>query len=203
MKSSFLHRSFRFLAVVPAYISLPTLPCLLLASTSSLAATATPTASTQPASAHSVSSGRKHAVVTPRRKNTAPHMGSTEQLEVTRSHTHRYLSSPGTVNVMSGQELRALRIESPKDIAAFTPGVTAVNATSGSTPIFSIRGVGLDDYIGTNMGELAFIWMGCWHRIRYSIMAKCSIQKMLRWKKGRKALIWGVALQVERSIFSL
>ncbi|AKR49547.1 TonB-dependent receptor [Acetobacter pasteurianus] len=154
MKSSFLHRSFRFLAVVPAYISLPTLPCLLLASTSSLAATATPTASTQPASAHSVSPGRKHAVVTPRRKNTAPHMGSTEQLEVTRSHTHRYLSSPGTVNVMSGQELRALRIESPKDIAAFTPGVTAVNATSGSTPIFSIRGVGLDDYIGTNMGGI-------------------------------------------------
>lgn len=102
MKSSFLHRSFRFLAVVPAYISLPTLPCLLLASTSSLAATATPTASTQPASAHSVSPGRKHAVVTPRRKNTAPHMGSTEQLEVTRSHTHRYLSSPSTVNVMSG-----------------------------------------------------------------------------------------------------
>lgn len=153
MKSYFLRRSFRLLATVPRYVTLPALPCLLLASTSPLAAAAAPVASAQPVDNH-VAAGRKHATVAPRRKSTAPRMGTSEQLEVTQSHTHRYLSEPGTVNVISGQELRSLRLESPKDIAAFTPGVTATNAVSGSAPIFSIRGVGLDDYVGTNMGGI-------------------------------------------------
>ncbi|NHN88237.1 TonB-dependent receptor plug domain-containing protein [Acetobacter sp. LMG 1627] len=59
-----------------------------------------------------------------------------------------------TVNTISGKQLEQLHIVSPKEIAAFVPGVTAVNAVSGSTPIFSIRGIGLDDYIGTNMGGI-------------------------------------------------
>ncbi len=77
-----------------------------------------------------------------------------ETIHVSRTRQQAYHSQPGTVNVISGAELRQLRLESPKDIAAFVPGVTAVNATSGSTPIFSIRGVGLDDYSGTNMGGI-------------------------------------------------
>ncbi|GAN70446.1 TonB-dependent receptor [Acetobacter syzygii] len=156
MKSCFLRRSFRLLATVPAYVTLPALPCLLLASTSPLAAAATTpvSSSAHPVTANHAASGRKHAGTTPRRKNTAPRKGATEQVEVTQSHTHRYLSEPTTVNVISGQELRSLHLENPKDIASFTPGVTATNAVSGSAPIFSIRGVGLDDYVGTNMGGI-------------------------------------------------
>ncbi len=152
MKLYFLRHSFRLLAVVPTYVTLPALPCLLLASTSALATAATDPASTQTAKAKHVAPS--HTPATPHRRNTAVHAASSEQITVSRTHAQRYLSTPGTVNSISGQELRSLHLESPKDIAAFTPGVTATNAVSGSAPIFSIRGVGLDDYVGTNMGGI-------------------------------------------------
>lgn len=154
MKSLFLRRSFRLLASVPAYVTLPALPCLLLASTSPLATAAPSAASPPSADASHSAPGHKHAGTAPRRKSSAPRQGGSEQVEVTQTHAHRYLSEPTTVNVISGQELRSLHLENPKDIASFTPGVTATNAVSGSAPIFSIRGVGLDDYVGTNMGGI-------------------------------------------------
>ncbi|AOX18810.1 TonB-dependent receptor [Kozakia baliensis] len=77
-----------------------------------------------------------------------------EAITVTSARTHRFRQMANTVNTLSGKELEQLHIVSPKEIANFVPGVTAVNATSGSTPIFSIRGIGLDDYIGTNMGGI-------------------------------------------------
>ncbi len=41
----------------------------------------------------------------------------------------------------------------PADIASQTPGLSTVNATSGGTPIFAIRGIGLDDFnINNNSG---------------------------------------------------
>ncbi|WP_407637101.1 hypothetical protein [Komagataeibacter kakiaceti] len=94
-----------------------------------------------------------------------------ETIHVQRSRATRFQNKVGTVDTMSGQELQDLHIVSPKEIAAFTPGVTAVNATSGSTPIFSIRGVGLDDYSGTNMGGSASILMACSRPIPRSITA--------------------------------
>lgn len=154
MKSYFLRHSSRFLATVPAYIVLPTLPCLLLASTSSLAATATTVAGSQPVDAKHVAAGRTRTLSMQHHPKAIAHKGEAEQIRVTRSRAQRHLSTPGTVNVISGKELRSLHLESPKDIAAFTPDVTATNAVSGSAPIFSIRGVGLDDYVGTNMGGI-------------------------------------------------
>ncbi|MFT8417292.1 MAG: TonB-dependent receptor [Acetobacter sp.] len=152
MKLYFLRHSFRLLAAVPTYVTLPALPCLLLASTSALATAATDPASPQTAKAKHVAPS--HTPAPTHRRNTAVHAVSSEQITVSRTHTQHYLSTPGTVNSISGQELRSLHLESPKDIAAFTPGVTATNAVSGSAPIFSIRGVGLDDYVGTNMGGI-------------------------------------------------
>ncbi|MFT8897974.1 MAG: TonB-dependent receptor [Acetobacter sp.] len=154
MKSYFLRHSSRLLAAVPAYIVLPTLPSLLLASTSSLAATATTVAGSQPVDAKHVAAGRTRTLSTQHHPKAIAHRGEAEQIRVTRSRAQRHLSTPGTINVISGKELRSLHLESPKDIAAFTPGVTATNAVSGSAPIFSIRGVGLDDYVGTNMGGI-------------------------------------------------
>ncbi|MCE0742746.1 TonB-dependent receptor [Acetobacter sicerae] len=77
-----------------------------------------------------------------------------EAITVTSSRTRRFHQMANTVNTLSGRQLEQFHIVSPKEIAAFVPGVTAVNAVSGSTPIFSIRGIGLDDYIGTNMGGI-------------------------------------------------
>ncbi|MBE7730261.1 TonB-dependent receptor, partial [Komagataeibacter sp. FXV3] len=110
MKLYFLRHSFRLLAAVPAYVSLPALPCLLLASTSPLAV-----AATAPASAQSVDT--KHAAAhhsTPRHQGAAMPKASPEQITVTRSHAQRYLATPGTVNTISGKELRSLHLESPK-----------------------------------------------------------------------------------------
>jgi|GEM_PF-938667 len=98
------------------------------------------------------------AIHTPRssthaRRHAAPH-SDPEAIQVTGSRAQRFLTTAATVNVLSGRELQELHITSPKDIAAYTPGLTAVNATSGSTPVFSIRGIGLDDYTGNNMGGI-------------------------------------------------
>ncbi|MCE0742292.1 Plug domain-containing protein [Acetobacter sicerae] len=132
MKSYFLRHSSRLLAAVPAYIVLPTFPCLLLASTSSLAAAATTAVHSQPVDTKHVAAGRTHHPSTQHHPKAIAHKGEAEQITVTRSRAQRHLSTPGTVNVISGKELRSLHLESPKDIAAFTPGVTATNAVSGS-----------------------------------------------------------------------
>lgn len=132
------------------------LTALLLGTTSALPALAAVGAQPAPHATSGVhAKPAKAATPVARRKARGPHKStSPEDIQVVTTRTARYLSQPGTVNIMSGKELRELHVESPKEIAAFTPGVTAVNATSGSSPIFSIRGVGLDDYVGTNMGGI-------------------------------------------------
>ncbi|GAA4489299.1 hypothetical protein GCM10023157_38520 [Gluconacetobacter asukensis] len=118
---------------------------LLLAGVSSIAAHAAPTTSPPATTTHPAHATR-HA--------RAPQRPTLEAITVTSARTARFHTMANTVNTLSGKELQSLHIVSPKEIAAFIPGVTAVNATSGSTPIFSIRGIGLDDYIGTNMGGI-------------------------------------------------
>ncbi|GBR08260.1 TonB-dependent receptor [Acetobacter oeni] len=98
------------------------------------------------------------ASVRPHARPKAP--PALEAITVTSARSRRFGSMANTVNTLSGRELQQLHIVSPKEIAAFIPGVTAVNATSGSTPIFSIRGIGLDDYIGTNMGGIGIYMDG-------------------------------------------
>lgn len=107
-------------------------------------ALATPTKAMQDATAKAIYVKNPHTI------RTIP-----ETIQITGTRSQRYLDTTATVNVLSGRELRELHITSPKDVAAYTPGLTAVNATSGSTPIFSIRGIGLDDYTGNNMGGIS------------------------------------------------
>lgn len=112
----------------------------LLSSTSALTAIAAPAQHTP---ARTKIHSRHHAVVS-----------KPETLRVSGSHLQRVRNTAGTVSVMTAKKLRELNITSPKDVAAYTPGLTAVNATSGSTPLFSIRGIGLDDFTGNNMGGI-------------------------------------------------
>ncbi|AHI24976.1 TonB-dependent receptor [Komagataeibacter xylinus E25] len=74
-----------------------------------------------------------------------------EVLKVIGSRRSASRNAAATVTSLSSDEIRSLNINNPKQVAAFVPGLTAVSATSGSNTIFSIRGVGLDDYSGTNM----------------------------------------------------
>ncbi|WP_299770560.1 TonB-dependent receptor [uncultured Pseudoteredinibacter sp.] len=58
-----------------------------------------------------------------------------------------------TVSAFNGEQVKDMNLNSPKDLASFTPGLSTANATSGGTPIFAIRGIGLDDFnINNNSG---------------------------------------------------
>lgn len=79
-----------------------------------------------------------------------------EAVTSTGSRAQGTLSRPASVNVLTGREIQDLHIVQPKDIGPYVPGVVAVNANSGTMPYFTIRGVGLDDFVGTNMAGVGF-----------------------------------------------
>lgn len=55
-----------------------------------------------------------------------------------------------TVTAFGGNDIRELGFQKAQDIAAHTPGLSTTNATSSGTPIFAIRGIGLDDFNSNN-----------------------------------------------------
>ncbi len=55
-----------------------------------------------------------------------------------------------TVTAFGGDDIKELGFETANDLAANTPGLSSTNATSGGTPIFAIRGIGLDDFNSNN-----------------------------------------------------
>lgn len=50
------------------------------------------------------------------------------------------------VSAFAGDDIRKLNLDSATDLAGHTPGLSTTNGTSGGTPIFAIRGIGLDDF---------------------------------------------------------
>ena len=50
------------------------------------------------------------------------------------------------VTAISGEEMQTLRIKQPLSLAAVSPSLSTMNATTDSTPLFLIRGIGLDDF---------------------------------------------------------
>lgn len=74
-----------------------------------------------------------------------------EEIVVTAQKREQNLNDIGvTVSAFSGDAIEKLGFEQPLDLAAHTPGLSTVNATSGGTPIFAIRGIGLDDFNANN-----------------------------------------------------
>jgi len=70
-----------------------------------------------------------------------------EKIEVTASKRIQSAQSIGTsISAFNGDDIEDLGLESPTDLAAHIPGLNTANATSGGTPIFAIRGIGLDDF---------------------------------------------------------
>jgi len=55
-----------------------------------------------------------------------------------------------SATAFAGESLRELGVDQPVDLGAMTPGLITVNSTSGGTPIFAIRGIGLDDFNANN-----------------------------------------------------
>jgi iron complex outermembrane receptor protein len=50
------------------------------------------------------------------------------------------------VTAISGQEMQTLRIQQPLSLSTVSPSLSTMNATTDSTPLFLIRGIGLDDF---------------------------------------------------------
>jgi len=74
-----------------------------------------------------------------------------EEIVVTAQRRDQSVNDIGvSVTAFASDDVRELGFEAPKDLAANTPGLSTVNATSGGTPIFAIRGVGLDDFNSNN-----------------------------------------------------
>lgn len=70
-----------------------------------------------------------------------------EKIEVTASKRIQSAQTVGVaINAFNGDDIEDLGLESPTDLAAHIPGLNTANATSGGTPIFAIRGIGLDDF---------------------------------------------------------
>jgi iron complex outermembrane receptor protein len=54
------------------------------------------------------------------------------------------------VTAVSGDEARSLHIQQPLSLSTLSPSLSTMNATTDSTPLFLIRGVGLDDFNTNN-----------------------------------------------------
>ena len=50
------------------------------------------------------------------------------------------------ITTVSGEELQALHIQQPLSLSTISPSLSTMNATTDSTPLFLIRGIGLDDF---------------------------------------------------------
>lgn len=74
-----------------------------------------------------------------------------EEVVVTAQKRAQSVSDIGvTVTAFGGNEIKELGFQKPQDVAAQTPGLSTTNATSSGTPIFAIRGIGLDDFNSNN-----------------------------------------------------
>lgn len=51
-----------------------------------------------------------------------------------------------SVSAVSGEELQSLRIQQPLGLSTISASLSTMNATTDSTPLFLIRGIGLDDF---------------------------------------------------------
>ena len=79
------------------------------------------------------------------------HSEEIEKIQITAQKRTQNITEVGvTTTAFNGDMLEDLGIENAVDLGAHTPGLVAVNSTSGSTPIFAIRGIGLDDFSPNN-----------------------------------------------------
>ena len=80
----------------------------------------------------------------------APMYPSAEMIEeiiVTAQKREESLTEVGmSITAITGEQFESLGMTHAVDLAAHTPGLTAQNAIASGTPIFAIRGMGLDDF---------------------------------------------------------
>jgi len=84
------------------------------------------------------------AVAQSDRSNTA---GPLEEVIVSAQKRDQNMQDVGVaVTSFSESELKDLRIMRPEDLSSQTPGLDIKNSLGAVNPIFTIRGIGLNDY---------------------------------------------------------
>ncbi|AOS96406.1 Pesticin receptor precursor [Microbulbifer aggregans] len=74
-----------------------------------------------------------------------------EEVSVTAQKREQSVNDIGvSASAMTGDMMESMGVDSAVDLGAHTPGLVTVNATSGGTPVFAIRGIGLDDFSPNN-----------------------------------------------------
>ncbi len=80
------------------------------------------------------------------------HSAEIEKIQITAQKRTQSINEVGVTTVaFTGDMLEDMGVKSAVDLGTHTPGLVAVNATSGGTPIFAIRGIGLDDFSANNI----------------------------------------------------
>lgn len=70
-----------------------------------------------------------------------------EEVTVTAQKREQSVNDIGiTINTYTGEQLQELGINTAEDIALFTPGLTINDTAATGVPLYSIRGVGFQDY---------------------------------------------------------
>ncbi len=54
------------------------------------------------------------------------------------------------ITAVSGDEIHAMRIQQPLSLSTISPSLSTMNSTTDATPLFLVRGIGLDDFNTNN-----------------------------------------------------
>jgi iron complex outermembrane receptor protein len=96
-------------------------------------------------------------LLAPARAATPPakDSGLTEVLVTAQRRSQNVQRIGVAITAVSGATVQSRRVLQPLDLAALSPSLSTMNATTDSTPLFLIRGVGLDDFNTNNSSNVA------------------------------------------------
>ena len=83
-----------------------------------------------------------------------PDGGLTEILVTAQRRSQNVQRIGVAITTVSGATIQARRVLQPLDLASISPSLSTMNATTDSTPLFLIRGVGLDDFNTNNSSNV-------------------------------------------------
>jgi iron complex outermembrane receptor protein len=93
--------------------------------------------------------------------SSEPDTGLEEVVVTAQKHSQEVQEIGVAITAVSGEEMQALRIQQPLNLSTISPSLSTMNATTDSTPLFLVRGIGLDDFnmnnssgVGTYLDEV-------------------------------------------------
>ena len=95
------------------------------------------------------------------------------------------------ITAVGGAALEAARVRQAVDLSKLTPGLSTVNFTGDETPIFSIRGIGLDDFNPSNSSGTAIYIDGIYQTSPVFLSAPLFDVSRVEVLKGPQGTLYG------------